>query len=192
MQYYTEEMILNRQFLNLAKNMKATRPHQILCGGITEVYYQDKVLYVSVVLDTYSRKILAYYVSDYEGAPLIIDTIDKLNVFENDCIFHSYLKFPYYKLDVEEILETKNLIQSFEDRQGIQKGKSSPCTYLTSFFSSFKCECIYYGIPNPRTISKKVMIEAICKYMSYYNLERMHSSLNYATPDAFEKNILKS
>ncbi|BAD04165.1 MAG: hypothetical protein QS2022_8760 [Candidatus Phytoplasma asteris] len=81
MQYYNEEMILNRQFLNLAKNMKATRPHQILCGGITEVYYHDKVLYVSVVLDTYSRKILAYHVSYYEGASLIIGTVDKLNVF---------------------------------------------------------------------------------------------------------------
>ncbi|WP_083985321.1 IS3 family transposase [Maize bushy stunt phytoplasma] len=76
--------------------------------------------------------------------------------------------------------------------KGFKKENLPPFTYLTSFFSSFKCECIYYGIPNPRTISKKVMIEAICKYMSYYNLERMHSSLNYTTPDAFEKNIFKS
>ena len=94
-------------------------------------------------------------------------------------IFHSDLGLQYTSNDMKELCYNLNITQSFN-----QKGCPYDNACIESFHAIIKKEEIYRNIY--KTFEEAKI--AIFKYIeSWYNNKRLHSSIDYKTPNEFEK-----
>jgi transposase InsO family protein len=96
----------------------------------------------------------------------------------NNSIFHSDQGIEYAANDCKGMVENTGLIRSMS-----RKATPTDNAAMESYFHSFKAEAIH-----GKTF--KTHDEAIAmskKYITFYNQERLHSSLGYTTPQKYEK-----
>jgi len=167
--------LLNRAF-------KTNSPDVIWCGDITYVWTMEGWLYLSVLIDLYSRKVIGWATSDNLKAPLVIEAF--LMAYwrrkpEKGLIHHSDRGVQYACHDYQELLETNGVISSMS-----RKGDCWDNAVAESFFHSLKTEW-FEDVYQTRAEARSDIIEYI---EMFYNSQRLHSSLGYMSPNKFEEN----
>ena len=163
---------LNRQFI-------VESPNKVWVSDITYINYNKGTLYLAVIIDLYSRKVIGWQLADHMRATLVGDAIDIAVARRGTLpeLFHSDQGSQY----VSELVESK--LSQVEISMS-RKGNCWDNAVAESFFGTLKSELIdfekYESIDQAR-LSLFNYIEG------FYNRKRKHSTLNYMSPENFEK-----
>lgn len=171
------ENVLKRDFNTKSINEKWV-------GDITYIHTtKDGWCYLASVLDLHSKKIVGYAFGKRMTNELVIKALK--NAYsnqrpnkQNNLIFHTDLGSQYTSNDFKEQCKKFNIIQSFS-----KKGCPYDNACIESFHASIKKEEIYRN--TYRNFEEANL--SIFKYIEgWYNRKRLHSAINYMTPEQRE------
>ena len=139
-------------------------------------------VYLAVVLDLYSRKIVGWAISDKMNRELIINAF--LMAYwarkpKAGLIHHSDKGSQYASHDFQRILSKFEVIPSMSG-----KGNCFDNAVTETFFHTLKTELMFDHIFETREEAKSAIFEYI---EVFYNRERKHSTLGYCSPEKFEQ-----
>ncbi|RRQ22629.1 IS3 family transposase [Thiohalobacter thiocyanaticus] len=154
-----------------------TGANQVWVGDITFISVDGKWSYLSTVMDRHTRQIIGWSFAKDRSAALVREALlmaVQAHAPTADTIFHSDQGCEYASKEYRRVLESFGLRVSMS-----RKGHCWDNAYMESFFHTLKTEMIYFQ-------KFKTLEEAtayIIDYVRFYNSERLHSGLNYRTPD---------
>lgn len=157
-----------------------TKVNEIWVADFTYVKVGQDYMFLSTIMDLYTRKIIGQVTSKKRNSYLVMKTIKlalKANYGQAPDIFHSDRGIEYANYLVADYLKGLGIKQSMSG-----KGKCYDNAHMESFFHSYKSELVYHEKFSIYEEFKKRTNE----YVRFYNRYRLHSSLNYMSPDEFE------
>ena len=169
----------------LGQEFQAQAPNEVWTGDITYIWTWEGWLYLAVVIDLYSRRIVGWAVSHLINTRL---TLEALNQARNNRrggskgMFHSDRGSQYAAEDFRKVLAQDGIIQSMS-----RKGNCYNNAVTESFFHSLKTEWLSFFKFETRQQAKSAVFEYI---EMFYNSRRRHSSLGYLSPAQFEQQSL--
>lgn len=164
---------VNQQF-------QTTRPNEIWVSDVTYFRTPYNSYYICVILDLYSRKVLAHRIALNNSTQLVKNAFKdayETRQPKGTIIFHSDRGGNYRSKTFCNYLKSLNVTQSFSRAYTPYDN-----SVAESFFSSLKREELY----RTKYRSDKEFKKAVDDYMAFYNSQRPHSNNNYRTPDAKE------
>jgi len=171
------ENVLNQEFL-------ADSADRIWLADITYVWTLEGWLYLACVLDTFSRKIVGWSMSDRLTKDVALDALRmalgrrRLDQ-EDELLHHSDRGSQYASQAYQELLSEERITCSMS-----RKGNCWDNAMMESFFATLKKERIHQDDYETRAEARGVIFEYI---EMFYNRERRHSALGYVSPEAFEQ-----
>ena len=172
---------------NLIKDLEPSAPDQIWVSDITYVGTLEGWLYLAVILDLFSRKVLGWKLGDTLQAELVVAALKNALVLrqpEPGLYFHSDQGSQYSSDAVRKPLTVigANLSMSAQ-------GNCYENAKAEAFFSTLKGECF----PERQVFGTKARARReIFEYIeTYYNNVRLHSALGYQTPSQYETKFIR-
>ena len=166
----------------LQQDFTAPGRDQVWVGDITYIGTREGWLYLAVVLDLYSRKIVGWSMSDRMTAVLVCDAL-RMALFRRHrprgVIMHSDRGSQYCSREHRALLDAHGLIASMS-----AKGNCYDNAAMESWNHSLKVEAIHGERFDTRAQAKAQVFDYI---EVYYNRNRLHSTLGYLSPDEFER-----
>lgn len=166
----------------IERNFDVEGPNKVWVGDITYIQTQQGWLYLAVVIDLYSRKVKGWCMSERMTVDIAMNA---LKMAINDCeeiqgtIFHSDRGIQYAAYPFKKLMKEHGIIQSMS-----RKGDCWDNAVAESFFGTLKQEHVYHCKFETREEAKL----SIFKYIEvFYNRKRLHSKLNYQSPEKFER-----
>jgi len=164
----------------LQQQFHAEEPNRVWVSDVTCFKINDRYIYVCVILDLFSRKVVAHRISPKNSTYLITSTFKM--AFQNrnapqQLIFHSDRGVQYTSKTFCKLLRLNKVVQSFS-----KSGCPHDNAVAESFFASMKREEVY----RTQYKSERQFRESIDSYIDFYNTKRPHRTLNYKTPNQFE------
>ena len=155
-------------------------PRKILLTDITYIPLNDEFIYLSTILDAYTRQILSYELSDSLEADFVLNTITQLIEkhgisLEAETIIHSDQGSHYTSYRFIQIVKDNNLRQSMA-----RKGNCWDNAPQESFFGHMKDEIDLSGCTTFQQAK-----DIIDDWIDYYNTERYQWQLAKLSPDEF-------
>lgn len=165
----------------LQQNFTAQRPNQVWVGDITYIATGEGWLYLAVVLDLYSRKVVGWSMSERMTATLVCDAL-RMAIFARKrprgVIMHTDRGSQYCSREHRALLDEHGLIASMS-----AKGNCYDNAAMESWNHSLKVEAIHGERFETREQAKSHVFEYI---EVDYNRTRLHSTLGYLSPEQFE------
>lgn len=170
----------------LERNFRVAQPDKVWVSDITYIWTAAGWLYLAVVIDLYSRKIVGWSTSNRINKELVIKALNMAywtRKPEKGLIFHSDRGSQY----CSNIF--KNLLNSYYMRSSMsRKGDCWDNAVSESFFATLKAEKIRGLVLK----SREQAISIIFRYIEvFYNRKRFHSYLGYVSPAFFEERWIK-
>ena len=167
----------------LARDFNAPAPNLVLAGDITYIPTSDGWLYLAVLLDLYSRRVVGWALSDSIDTELALSALRmaaSTRRLAPGWIHHTDRDCRYGSDDYLAALERLGARPSMS-----RKGDCWDNAVSESFFATLEKELLAL---QPLQ-SRKSTREQVALYIeSYYNLVRLHSHLDYVSPIEFETN----
>jgi len=157
-------------------------------SDITYIWTKEGWLYLSVILDMWSRSVIGWNADRNMDEGLVVKALYKALTTRkpsSQVILHSDRGSQYASRKLRDILAENNITQSMSG-----KGNCYDNAPTESFFSTLKRELVYRQNYHTREEAKQSLFEYI---EVFYNRQRRHSSLGYLSPMQFEnlnKNVL--
>jgi len=166
----------------LDQDFSATGPNQKWAGDISYIWTSEGWLYLAVILDLYSRRVIGWAVSNRMKRDLAIRALDMavaLRQPPKDCIHHTDRGSQYCSNEYQKRLKLHGFKVSMSG-----KGNCYDNSMVETFFKSIKAELIWRNKWDTRRQAEG----AIFQYINgFYNPRRRHSSLGGKSPLAFER-----
>ena len=174
------ENILNREF-------KEHGPRKVLLTDITYIPYCGIFCYLSVIIDAFTKQVLAYVLGESLELDFVLETveilIDKHGIsLDTDTLIHSDQGCHYTSKKFRQIIKDSELRQSMSRR-----GCCWDNAPQESFFGHMKDEI---GTKISTTESFSEVQAIIDDWMDYYNKERYQWELAKLSPDEYYKYLL--
>ena len=164
----------------LARDFAPSRPNSLWAGDITEIESGGRKLWMAVVIDLYSRRLLGDSLGTSASAGLVVramKTAVQQRRPQRGIIFHSDQGVQYASERFRTQLRLLGIKQSMSRR-----GNCWDNAPIESYFATLKKELIYTREwPDLRGLK-----EALSNYADFYNHQRLHSTLGYRSPDEYE------
>jgi putative transposase len=160
---------------------QATRANEIWTSDITYIWTKEGWLYLAVVLDIYSRRIVGWSIQQRATSDIVLNAL--MMAITNrkpgkGIIFHSDRGSQY----TSELVRSRLNLYGF--RQSMSgKGNCYDNAITETFFSLLKRELVYLTEFETREQARREIFEYI---EIFYNRQRIHSSLDYLSPVEFE------
>ncbi|PYD49387.1 IS3 family transposase [Komagataeibacter saccharivorans] len=162
----------------------ADRSNQKWAGDISHIWTAGGWLYLAVVIDLFSRRVIGWAVSDRMKKDLAIRALDmavRLRDPAPGCIFHSDRGSQYGSHDFRKKLLAHGLLASMSG-----KGNCFDNAAVETFFKSLKAERLW----RQNWSTRREATAAIVQYINgFYNPRRRHSYLGGISPLAFEARV---
>lgn len=172
----------------LEQNFTANSPNQIWVSDITYIWTKEGWLYLAVILDLCSRKIVGWHMHHRITKELVITSFMKAywsRKPSKGLIHHSDRGSQYASNDFQKTLFNAGAICSMSG-----KGNCYDNAVAESFFNSLKTELgCSSNIFNTKEEAKSEIFEYI---EAFYNQWRKHSTLNYCSPVQFEQYLINN
>jgi transposase InsO family protein len=174
---HKEPIVANR----LQRDFRATRPNQKWLADITYIRLVEGWLYLAVILDCFSRRIVGWSLSRQIDAALVCAALEmalQRRCPQRDLVHHSDRGVQYASASLRSLLQREGLTMSMS-----RKGDPWDNAMMESFFGSLKTEWIDTGYATEAQARMEVF-----KYIEmFYNPTRRHSALDYLSPAEYER-----
>lgn len=173
-QEYQKRNLLNQEF-------KASRANEIWVSDITYFKIKDYAVYLCVIIDLFSRRVVGYRVSRKCSTHLVTSTFK--TAFESrgnpaQLTFHSDRGGQYISDTFRLLLIQCGVAQSFSN-----SGRPYDNAVSETFFATFKKEEAYRRDYSSEADFRK----SVDDYIRFYNEDRPHKTLAYKSPARFEE-----
>jgi putative transposase len=168
----------------LDRKFTATEPDQAWVADITYIETHQGWLYLAVVIDLFSRKVVGWSMAEHMRTDLVLTALEaalgKRIPAQSGLVFHSDRGSQYASSDYRTALERAGITCSMS-----RKGNCWDNAVAESFFGTLKTEFVHPRIFTTREIAKTAIAEWI---EAFYNRKRLHSTIGYVSPIQFEEN----
>ncbi len=166
----------------LNQNFNVDIPNTVYAGDITYIQTDEGWLYLSVVIDLYSRKVIGWAMDKMMTRRLVIDAL--LMAYwkrkpGKGVIHHSDRGSQYASVEFQDTLNKLGFECSMSG-----KGNCYDNAAVESFFHTLKVELVQAMKFRTR---HQAMSEIFNYIEGFYNRVRMHSTLGYCSPEEFEQ-----
>lgn len=173
---HTDPIAPNR----LQRKFQVEAPNQVWAGDITYLRCGSGWLYLAVVIDLYSRRVIGWSIQKSLHRRLVIQALHMAIGRRSSAlgvIFHSDRGSQYASADFRQLLAANKIIASMSG-----KGDCWDNAPVESFFSTLKKEAMLNGVMSASMIRSEVF-----EYIEvFYNRQRIHSTLGGVSPEKFE------
>ncbi len=169
----------------LNQNFNPVAPNQVWAGDITYLKTGEGWVYLAIVMDLYSRRIVGWYISKRMTTDLICNAMImayNLRQPPKGLVFHSDRGSQYTSQRYRKLLDEYDVRASMGD-----VGACWDNAVVERFFGSLKHDWIF-KITQP---TREHMEKDVAAYMRYYNLERLHSTIGDQSPINYENSLKK-
>ena len=169
----------------LDRHFNPTRPNEVWTTDISYVWTLEGFVYVATVMDLYSRQIVGWAIDSHMKTSLCLQALQMAywrKKPETGLLHHSDRGSQYASNDYREQLKRMGMRQSMS-----RKGHCWDNSPKERFFRSLKYECLNYE----RLANKAMAKLCVLDYIAFYNGQRMHSTLAYKTPLAYEQEFYR-
>lgn len=166
----------------LAQDFRAERQDAVWSGDITYLWTGEGWLYLAVVLDLYSRRVVGWSMQATLERSLVIDALQGAVSLRNPAaglLCHSDRGSQYASADYQALLGEVGALCSMSRR-----GNCYDNAPVESFFASLKRELVHRTSFATREEARAAVFEWIAVW---YNRQRRHSALGYLSPEQFER-----
>jgi putative transposase len=167
--------IADRQFAPSA-------PNQLWAGDVTYIATDEGWSYLAVLLDLYSRRVVGWAMSATNDTDLALAALEHAvrsrNVVPTGLVHHTDRGSPYASDDYRQAMSAQAMIASMS-----RKGNCWDNAVAESFFATLRAELV----DAERYPTRRAALASIADYIEgFYNVERLHSHLDYVSPIEFE------
>ena len=165
----------------LERNFIAEKPDQKWLADITYLPTLEGCLFLAVVLDVFSRKIIGWSIHDSLESRIVLDALEMARASRRPgagLLHHSDRGSQYASHAFQAALERLGAISSMS-----RKGNCWDNAMMESFFASLKNVLDFEGPMKTKAVTRALVFEYI---NVFYNRVRLHSSLGYVSPEQFE------
>lgn len=170
----------------LRRNFQASKPNEKWVSDITYIKVEKGFVYLAVIMDLFSRKIIGWSLDTTMTNRLIMDAFRMAVVsrhVEPGLILHSDRGVQYRSWEYQQLLLDEKIRPSMS-----RKGNCWDNAAMESFFARFKVEALYAE----DVTTKKEAYSCVFDYIElFYNSHRRHSTLDYKSPNHFEETYEK-
>lgn len=169
--------LLNRDF-------HAEAPNQKWAGDISYVWTREGWLYLAVILDLHSRRVIGWAVSNRMKRDLAIRALNMALALRRPpkgCIHHTDRGSQYCSHDYQKILRQHGFKVSMSGT-----GSCYDNAAVETFFKTIKAELLWQQSWQARRDAEIAIFEYI---NGFYNPRRRHSALGWKSPVAFERKV---
>lgn len=159
----------------LLRGLEITKPNQVWSTDLTYVRLEGGFVYLMAIIDWYSRKILAWEVSNTLDGEFCVRCLESaLERYRPPEIFNTDQGSQFTSIAFTQILMQHGIRISMDGR-----GRALDNIFVERFWRTLKYENIYLkayaNVPE--------LIAGLRSYFIFYNSERPHQALRYCTPD---------
>ena len=165
----------------LDRDFVADAPDRKWAADLTYVATDEGWLYLAVVIDLCSRKVVGWAMADHLRAQLCLDALDmalKRRRPGEGLLHHSDRGVQYACGDYRDLLRSHGIACSMS-----RTGDCYDDAVVESFFKTLKAELVYHQRYATREQARRSLFEYV---EVLYNRTRLHSSLGYVSPEQFE------
>ena len=166
----------------LKQDFAVTAPDEAYVGDITYIWTSEGWLYLCVVIDLYSRKVVGWSIGSRMKAQLVCDALT-MAVWQRHpkagLIVHSDQGVQYASHQYRQLLKSHGFVGSMS-----KKGCCWDNAVAESFFGSLKQERVHWRNYETRYEAQQDIMNYITMW---YNSHRIHSYLDYQSPNDFER-----
>jgi len=171
-----------QRFPNLVRrNFLTKQMNRVWVGDVTYIWSDEGWLYLAVVIDLYSRKVIGWSMDQKITAKLSVAALEMALLQRNpsqELIFHSDQGMEYACYDFRNFSLSKGITQSMS-----RKGNCWDNAVAESFFHTLKSE-----IRGEKYATRACARSRIFSWIEvFYNRQRIHSTLGYRSPVAYEE-----
>ena len=168
----------------IGQDFTATAPNEKWGVDISHVWTREGWLYLAVVIDLFSRRVVGWAVGDRLHRDLVLAALRKALAMRRPpegLIHHSDRGSQYCSVDYQAELHRHGIRVSMSG-----KGNCYDNAMVETFFKTIKSELVW------RTVfyTRDEAAQAIARYIDgFYNPVRRHSALDYISPAKFERTV---
>jgi len=166
----------------LAGDFTASRPNAIWVGDLTQIRTRQGWLFLAILLDLYSRKIVGYATAPRPLQELALQALSIAIAARRPdpgLLHHTDRGGQYLSAEYQDQLDRHGIVCSMSE-----PGRCQDNAVAESFFHTLKAEWIYHFDFATREQARLAIFDYV---EGFYNPTRMHSTLNYRSPDEYEK-----
>ena len=167
----------------LDRNFTVAAPNQAWAGDVTYIPTEEGWLFLAVVMDLFSRRIVGWSMQDNMRSEIVIDALE-MAWFQRSpdknagLIFHSDRGSQYASREFSQVLSEHRITPSMS-----RKGNCWDNACSETLFGSLKVERLH----GMRFQTIRQAKDETLNWLLWYNRTRMHSTLNYTSPMQFEQ-----
>ena len=163
----------HKKYPYLLREVTAAYPNHIWGTDITYVRLKGGWMYLTVILDWYSRYVISWSMSDQLTTDFVLEALEEALSKASPEIINSDQGSQYTSDDFREVLESNGIKISMDGR-----GRCMDNIFIERLWRSVKYEEVY--LKSYKTLPEARL--ALKEYFEFYNDERPHQSLDYRTP----------
>ncbi len=161
-------------FPYLLRNIAITAPNQVWAIDITYIKMGKSHMYLTAIIDWYSRFIIGWALSDSLDTAPVLDALKRaIDTYGKPGIINSDQGCQFTSSDYVVYLQNEGIAQSMDG-----KARWVDNVIIERWFRSLKCDNIYIT----EYLTPRGLRQGIANYILEYNTERPHQSLNYNYP----------
>ena len=159
----------------LLRGVAVTRPNQVWSTDITYIRLARGFAYLVAVIDWYSRKVLAWRISNSMDASFCVDCLeDAVRHHGKPEVFNSDQGSQFTSNAFTDVLKREGVAISMDGR-----GRALDNIFVERLWRNVKYEDVYLkGYANMAELTV-----GLAQYFAFYNAERPHQALSYETPN---------
>jgi putative transposase len=166
----------------LLSNLKIDRSNQVWAIDITYIPMNKGHMYMIAIIDLYSRYLINWSISNTMDAKWVVETVkEAVEKYGKPDIINSDQGSQFTSDEYINYIKSLQYTQISMDG----KGRALDNIFIERFWRTIKYEKIYLNPP----IDGVDLYKTCEDFIHYYNYERIHSSLNYKTPESIFKNV---
>ena len=167
---------------HLNRNFTAPTPNTVWTGDVTYIPTDEGWLYLAVVIDLFSRRIVGWSMKTTIDRTLVVDALEmacwQRRPQRGKTIFHSDRGSVYASDAYRNVLKKYGLTASMSRRANCWDN-----AVTETLFGSLKVERLH----GETFVTVRAAKDAVMHWLLWYNQKRMHSRLGYQSPDEFEQ-----
>lgn len=167
---------------HVRRDFSAIAPNRLWVADITYVPTWAGFLYLAVVLDVYSRRVVGWAMANHLRAELVRDAVEMAIMRRRPaagCVHHSDQGSQYTSLTFGARLREAGIVASMGSR-----GDCFDNALAESFFATLECELLSRQQFPTQTAARRALFDYL---EGFYNPHRRHSALDYLSPMEYER-----